>query len=150
MILVHFWFRVIRHNAPVSPNFGHVDKFRIQIYESLNSSSSNQSVGALLGKKTIEAVLLEKRIHATGNQGQEENVLDEDGDGEFSQFPSNPSSSASFSSSGRLKNTSGPVPMQWQPTRRAVMFPSPGQHGKFAIDSVVVQQTTISFKSHLP
>lgn len=111
IILFFLWLallcRIIRHNAVNPAYFGHTDKFRIQLYDSVGSGSQPNSFGPLLGKKVVESVLLDKRPkeQRTNNEAEEDN--------QFAQI-------------SQAAGSRHPGTIQWQPGRRSPVQGSTG------------------------
>ncbi|XP_055355235.1 motile sperm domain-containing protein 1-like [Paramacrobiotus metropolitanus] len=101
---------IIRHNAPVAAHFNKPDKFRIHIYDAY--ASPPEAPGGLLGRKTFEAVLRDKRSPHSRSAD-----ADEESDSEFAplNLPHSASSAAGAARSAPASPPPGAGAAQWQP-----------------------------------
>ncbi|GAU90536.1 hypothetical protein RvY_02940 [Ramazzottius varieornatus] len=114
---------VVRHNATGPPKYGHPEKFRIQIYDSLGSGLKDDSFGGLLGRKDIEATLYERRPISTSSDASHS---EREEDGTFTRLAGNTSSTT------YPRDTPS---AEWNPGRRSQTFNPPAQ---FAPPSPVI------------
>ena len=112
-----FFSSVVRHNAVVPLKYGKAEKFRIQIYDSLASSLKEESFGALLGRKDIEATLFERRPTSAASDASHS---EKEEDGAFTRLSGNPSST------GTSYPRDSPS-TEWTPGRRSQTFVPTGK-----------------------